>query len=131
MAKNVRLVKWNGKKCLRSVESQETRRLKKAAIHFVNQTKKNIGTKGSKCGKNTGGRSNPNEFPKLECGQLRNSMTFEVKKLKALAGTNVKHGKFLELGTSRMSPRPFLRPTLKAERGRIKKIIAGKKLKGF
>ena len=131
MAKTVRLTKWNGTKCLRAVESQETKRLKKAAIHFTNKAKQNISVKGSKCGKKTGNRSKPNEFPKLECGQLRNSMTYEVSKLKAVAGTNVKHGKFLELGTSRMAPRPFLRPTLKAERGRIRKIIAGKKLKGF
>ena len=131
MAKNVRLVKWNGKKCLRSVESQETKRLKKAAIHFTNAVKKNISTKGSKCGKNTGGRSKPGAFPNVECGQLRNSMTFEIKKLKALAGTNLKHGLYLEKGTSQMSPRPFLQPTLKAERGRIRKILAGKKLKGF
>ena len=100
-------------------------------MHFVFKVIRNISTKGSSCGKNTCGRSSPGQFPKLECGQLRNSMTYEVKKLKALCGTNVKHGKFLELGTKNMSPRPFLRPTLKAEKGRIKKILIGKKLKGF
>lgn len=129
--KKARLTKWNGKKMMNQVVTQEGRRLTKAAIHFTNKVKQNISTKGSKCNRNNGRRSRPGEYPFIECGQLRNSITYQIKQLKATCGTNVKHGKFMELGTKNMAPRPWLRSTLKAEKRSIKRIIAGKKLQGF
>ena len=60
--------------------------------------------------------SAPGEFPKSDYGQLVKSLFFRVgaDKLTAYFGTKLAYGKHLELGTSRMAARPWMRPTLKA-----------------
>jgi len=133
LAGKARLTKWFGKQCVKKVKQQTGKRLHKAGLHFVNACRRNISTKGSKCGKNTGTRSAPEGFPYVECGHLKASLTYEVdeKKQRVLCGSNLKYAKYLELSTKHMSARPFLRPTLKEEQGRIKNILAGKKLDGF
>lgn len=54
----------------------------------------------------------------VDTGRLRSSITDEVGAdaggLVARIGTNVNYAIFVELGTSRMSARPYLRPALKA-----------------
>lgn len=66
--------------------------------------------------------SAPGDGPAVDTGRLRASITRETGKvgsvLVARVGTDVKYAKWLELGTSKMSPRPFLRPALAAVRGR-------------
>lgn len=61
--------------------------------------------------------SRPGEPPHVDTGRLRASVTHEVEKnlfsIIGRVGTNVEYGRYLELGTSRMSPRPWLRPALK------------------
>lgn len=61
--------------------------------------------------------SRPGEPPRVDTGRLRSSITHEVvSKLKGIVGrvgTNVKYGRYLELGTSKMLPRPWLIPALK------------------
>jgi len=42
---------------------------------------------------------------------------------KVVVGTNVNYGVFLELGTSRMAPRPFMRPVLEQHRADIEKRL--------
>ena len=61
------------------------------------------------------------EYPKTDTGQLVSSLFFRVgaDKLSAFFGTKLAYGRYLEFGTSRMAPRPWLRPTLKANEGRI------------
>jgi len=43
-------------------------------------------------------------------GNLRNSISHAEDDDSAYIGTNIKYAPFVELGTSRMNPRPFLRP---------------------
>jgi HK97 gp10 family phage protein len=47
-----------------------------------------------------------------------------------VVGTNLKYGKYLELGTRKMAKRPYLRPALDSQRSRIIKDIkaAGKRM---
>lgn len=59
----------------------------------------------------TGGRSG---------GQLRNSILVQLGGLEAAVGTNDKVAEYQEFGTSRIPPRPFLRPALYQEHEFIK-----------
>lgn len=55
--------------------------------------------------------SRPGEPPHKQTGQLRRSVTREIVTIPhvvARVGTNVKYGKWLELGTARILPRPWL-----------------------
>lgn len=56
----------------------------------------------------------------VDTGRLRASITHDlsedVRGLFAQVGTDVEYAKYVELGTSRMSAQPFLRPALRAAR---------------
>jgi HK97 gp10 family phage protein len=65
------------------------------------------------------GRSAPGSYPKSRTGRLERSISVVMTKAKtttALVGTAVLHGRFLELGTSKMQPRPWLMPSLEDAR---------------
>ncbi len=46
----------------------------------------------------------------------------EKNKIKVVVGTNVEYGAYLELGTSKMEPRPYLRPVLEKYRDKIRRL---------
>lgn len=58
--------------------------------------------------------------PMVDTGRLRSSITYAVgndsEGIYADVGTNVDYGLYLELGTSRMPPYPYLAPALEAAR---------------
>jgi len=60
-------------------------------------------------------------------GRLRSSITHETEGTAGRVGTNVTYAKYVELGTEKQSPQPFLRPALHKNEKRIlalfKKII--------
>ncbi len=62
--------------------------------------------------------SNPGEPPHLRSGRLRSSISWRLGEdeqgLYADIGTNVLYGYWLEVGTDRLAPRPYLRPALSA-----------------
>lgn len=71
----------------------------------------------------------PYNPPAVDTGNLRRSITFEVdeKKMEGIVGTTVYYGAYLELaeyGSSRMQPRPWLKPSLDKNYEEIKKILA-------
>lgn len=126
--KKVTLIKWNGPELIDLTEKEINRRLHKACIHLKNEVKKEISTKGNKCGKYEPELSAPDgEPPHLQCGELRRSMAHEVDEAKHVGrvGTNKPYGLYLEVGEH-----PFLRPTLQNEMDTIAKIIGGEKLPG-
>lgn len=55
----------------------------------------------------------------VDTGRLRSSITHELAKdaqgIVGTVGTNVEYAAYVELGTSRMSAKPYLRPALGAE----------------
>ena len=72
-------------------------------------------------------RSKPGEPPRKQAGQLHDSVTYEMDEatLTGRVGTNVKHGKWLELGTKRgILPRPWLRRALAEMQTRVSELLA-------
>ena len=68
-------------------------------------------------------------YAKMACpvdtGRLRNSITHQVRpsEKSVYIGTNVEYATYVELGTSRMKPQPFLRPAAADHEGTYKKIF--------
>lgn len=90
------------------------------------------------------------DYPAVDTGRLRNSITFAISGEKAntptytddkkvvynysgtapdgkekavYIGTNVEYGSFVELGTSKMPPRPFLKPAATEHSAEYKKLM--------
>ena len=66
--------------------------------------------------------------PQVQTGRLRSSIMHEVGQGEVSIGTNVVYGKYLEFGTSRMPPYPWLFPAVEMKR---KDIIDTLKSKEF
>jgi len=66
---------------------------------------------------------------KNRTGTLQRSIVMRVEKdrnsIAGFVGTNVFYAKFLELGTDRMPPYPFLYPALEVNKQRIVKLLGG------
>lgn len=62
----------------------------------------------------------PGSGPAVRTGRLRSSISWRVladaSGVYADIGTNVEYAAYVELGTERMAPRPYLRPALAAAR---------------
>lgn len=68
-------------------------------------------------------------YAKLECpvdtGRLRNSITHEVRigEKAVYIGTNVEYAPYVELGTTRMAARPYLRPAAENHESEYKQFL--------
>jgi HK97 gp10 family phage protein len=68
--------------------------------------------------------SAPGEAPAVQTGNLVRSIASDKPRaLTRDVGTNVKYGVYLEFGTRKMAPRPFLKPALKKSLRAIKGIF--------
>ena len=72
----------------------------------------------------------PGNPPAVDTGTLRRSVTYSVdeKNLVGYVGSVINdppYGAYLEYGTSRMKPRPWLKPATEKSMETIKKIMAG------
>jgi len=96
--------------------------LERAAIYLKGEIKESLRI-GNKTGKTP---SSPGEPPRRRTGRLSGSIAHEVDwpKLIARVGTNLRYAKFLELGTSKMAARPFIRPAVAKARGAIAAILS-------
>lgn len=56
-------------------------------------------------------------------GRLRNSITGEYDGNSAQVGTNVEYGPYVELGTSKMKERPFIKPAIAEHIDEYKEIF--------
>ena len=103
------------------IENKLKLKLKLAAVLYADQVKRNI----SKSARSSG-HSKEGQFPHLDTGKLRQSIQVgTVKNLRVQIGAHVDYAKALELGTSKMGARPFLRPTLNTMKKQIANIVRG------
>ena len=60
----------------------------------------------------------------VDTGRLRNSLTHEVAKNEdaVYIGTNVEYAPYVEMGTSRMKARPYLKPAVNEHTDEYKRI---------
>lgn len=59
----------------------------------------------------------------VDTGRLRNSISHTTHENAAYIGTNVEYAPYVELGTSRMKPQPYLKPAVENHKGVYKSII--------
>lgn len=69
--------------------------------------------------------STMNKPPKKIRGDLQRSITYEMvdNRTGAKVGSNLDYARYLELGTLKMEPRPFLRSTLDEQRAELNRIM--------
>jgi HK97 gp10 family phage protein len=103
---------WYGEERQKEIKSKLERNMQKAVLIVERDAKINAS-----------GRPGP----KVDTGRLRASITTEVEKtnndIVGRVGTNVVYSKFLEHGTSRMPPYPFLFPALEVNKEHIKELL--------
>lgn len=58
----------------------------------------------------------------VDTGRLRASISNAVSEDTAIIGTNVEYAPYVELGTSKMSARPYMKPGILSNIGKYKKI---------
>lgn len=67
------------------------------------------------------------EYPAVDGGVLRQSVTTSIEYtdtgVRGEVGTNLIYGKYLETGTSRMRPRPWLGPSVEKNKENIKQLL--------
>ncbi len=134
MAKGV-IIKWNTQAVMSKVGDETERNMAKALRVAVNRCKQLI-SRGNITGKNP---SLPGEPPKRQTGTLRSSIDSAIvredDKVKGYLGVRQgptgegesNYGFILEVGTSKMKPRPFLRRTVSDNAGELSAIIKGKR----
>ena len=61
--------------------------------------------------------------PRKQTGHLRRSVTYNVNGLVGRVGTPIKYGRYLELGTRHMKPRPWLRRSLRTKSDEIIRLL--------
>ena len=59
----------------------------------------------------------------VRTGRLRNSISHAMDDDSAYVGTNVEYAAYVELGTSKMAPRPFIRPAAANHADEYKQIV--------
>ena len=106
-------------KCCATIQTEAKEEMRYTAI----DTSKTYGKKGHH-------PSLPGNPPAVDTGTLRRSVTYQVdeNELVGYVGSNLKdppYGAYLEFGTSRMKPRPWLKPATEKSMEKIKEIMAG------
>ena len=113
---------WRDKEFRKRIEEQCLRNMETACLFLEGQIKKDISGPSP---------SAPGEPPGVVSGTLRRSITYEIEKRQesviGKVGSNEEYALFLEVGTSKMAARPFLRPALAKNRRQIAQILMGEK----
>ena len=60
----------------------------------------------------------------VDTGNLRASITHEVNEGEGIVGTNVEYASFVEFGTSKQAPQPYLYPALEQNKEKILEFIS-------
>lgn len=125
-------VVWYGPQVTQQVNNLAGKRVQAAGIQLKNRVREKLSrsqpTIGTGIHKQGLDPSKPGEYPKKVIGHLRRNVAdeFDAAAMTSRVGTNVLYGKFLELGTSRMAPRPFLTKGLYEFADELGVIVAGR-----
>ena len=129
-------INWFGKEVMAELNKRADRALGKTAIAIQNKIKSSMtepksgteppkakrGKKKARAHKRR--RSLEGEPPAVQTGKLRSSVAVvKPKELTRQIGTNLPYGKWLELGTSKMEARPYIRPAMDSESPRFHTFI--------
>jgi hypothetical protein len=112
---------------LRRVDLEMKKRLTEACVVVEGAAKRNVGGPGG--GKLYGSHraSSPGAFPAKDTGRLQGSIHWIVKgwgrTIHGMVGSNERHAPWLEFGTGRMAPRPWLRRTIMEMREVVARIL--------
>lgn len=113
-------VEWNGKAVERKIRDESRKRMEAATILVANRAKILISEPYPP-------PSMPEEPPHRRTGRLRSSVAREIiwdgQSWIGRVGSNVEYAKWLELGTSRMAARPWLRRALIEMKVEIAKLL--------
>ncbi len=112
-------MEWRGDELLRQVESEMNKRLDAAAEVVRAEAVRSIRTPYPPA--STAG--NPPHSRSGASGLFGSVFHRPESRFKRIIGTPLKYGLYLEVGTSKMAARPWLRPALNRSLERIKKII--------
>ena len=124
-------VKWYGGKVIPQIKRKTAARLELAAAAIQNAAKEGLGreqpTKGTGLNMRGLDPSKRKEYPKVVTGHLRKNVfrTIDKKSLVARVGTNVKYGRYLELGTIWMQRRPWLSLALRDAMPEVRRLLGG------
>lgn len=134
-------IKWYGKIVFDKATEVNVRAMKKSAAlveGYAKQSVKKAGTgrlvtryrprtPGGKVSKYQHRVSAPGKPPALDMGNLMNSIQSRVTVgaaiVKGEVGSDIDYALYLEIGTSKMAARPFLRPAVTANRRKINRIF--------
>ena len=103
---------WRGDKVIRAAEQAKKKALTEAALIVEGQAV---------------------SLAPVDTGNLKNSITHQVKEDEARIGTNTDYGPYLEFGTRKMPAQPYLRPAFDKSKNNIEKILGdviGKDIEG-
>lgn len=129
------------KKAVKSIERHIERNLDRAAIFLEGDIVSKFpgsGTPGGRSGATRAAReanrSKDGKIPHVQTGRLKGSIGHDkprdlVRRVGTGIGgkTKLGYGLFLEFGTSKMAARPWLRPAIKRNKGKLGKILGRKK----
>lgn len=134
------VMRWTPDALLKGTETAMIRGLEQGAVALEGELKRVVSKPGPMRSKTTPGQrkrmeeagetrrpSQPGEPPRKRLGTLRSSIghaSREGGKVQRV-GTSVAYGRYLEWGTSRMKPRPWLRPTFRRMLDELHGIIVG------
>jgi hypothetical protein len=111
---------WHGNEVTRSLESQLATRLDSATEYLRQRVTTNLGPPDHDPRRG----SRPGEYPLSNEGQLKEHVLVgHPDPLTRRLYTDSDYGLWLEIGTRRMRPRPFLSRTLQEEQDRVAEIL--------
>jgi HK97 gp10 family phage protein len=118
-------IEWRGDQALQAVQQAASRGVLKAC-HLLRNEALDLILREPKTGRQYGRHtaSAPGEAPASDTGRLVQSIRVEHKGLQGSVIVGADYGLFLERGTSRMSPRPFMTRAAKNSIKKIEAIIA-------